>query len=99
MLAMIVHGHGLAMRGCLMPSQYADRFTERAMVKTASLSDNAVSAEGGSDNSPASRVGDVGKILDWWAARATETDSECHLLELEKRRYYTAIFTVLGTNS
>ncbi|CAN0148344.1 unnamed protein product, partial [Ectocarpus sp. 6 AP-2014] len=66
--------------------EYADRFAERAVIATAGGSTNAAAALGVSDNGPAPRVEDVGKALDWWAARAVQTDAEVHRLELEGRR-------------
>lgn len=66
--------------------QYADRFADRAVIATAGGSTNAAAAVGTSDNGPAPTVEDVGKALDWWAARAAQTDAEVHRLELEGRR-------------
>ncbi|CAN0195768.1 unnamed protein product [Ectocarpus sp. 6 AP-2014] len=71
--------------------EYADRFAERAVTATAGGSTNAAAALGVSDNGPAPRVEDVGKALDWWAARAVQTDAEVHRLELEGRRLKEAI--------
>lgn len=69
-----------------MFSQYADRFADRAVIVTASGSADATAAVGISDNGPAPTVDDVGKALDWWAAKAAQTDAEVHRLELEGRR-------------
>lgn len=65
-----------------MFSQYADRFAERAVVATSGGSASAAVPLG-----PAPSVDEVGKALDWWAARAAQTDAELHRLELEERRY------------
>lgn len=67
--------------------QYADRFAERAVTATAGGSANAAASLGVADNGPAPSVDDVGQALDWWAARAAQTDAEVHRLELEERRY------------
>ncbi|CAM9545236.1 unnamed protein product, partial [Hapterophycus canaliculatus] len=64
---------------------YADRFAERTVTTTAGGNANAATAVGASDHRPAPSVDDVGKALDWWAARAVQTDAEVHRLELEGR--------------
>lgn len=69
-----------------MVLQYADRFAERAVIATAGGSANAAAASGATDNGPAPSVGEVGKALDWWEAKAAQTDAEVHRLELEGRR-------------
>ena len=66
--------------------QYADRFIYRTVTATAGGSANAAAAVGISDNGPAPTVDDVSKVLDWWAAKAAQTDAEVHRLELEGRR-------------
>lgn len=66
--------------------KFADRFAERVVVATAGGSANAAAATGLSDR-PAPSVGDVGKALDWWAAKAVQTDTETHRLSLEERRW------------
>ncbi|CAN0102822.1 unnamed protein product, partial [Ectocarpus fasciculatus] len=71
--------------------EYADRFAERAMTATDGGSANATAAPVVSDNGPGPRVEDVGKALDWWTARAVQTDAEQHRLELEGRRLKEAI--------
>ncbi|CAM9685567.1 unnamed protein product [Ectocarpus sp. 12 AP-2014] len=71
--------------------EYADRFAEGAVTATAGGNTNAAAALGVSNNIPAPRVEDVGKALDWWAARAVQTDAEVHRLELEGRRLKEAI--------
>eukprot|EP00752_Nemacystus_decipiens_P006822 g6124.t1 len=70
---------------------YADRFADRAVTATTGGSANAAAAVGVSDNVPAPTVDDVGKALDWWAAKAAHTDAEVHRLELESRRLKNAI--------
>eukprot|EP00903_Cladosiphon_okamuranus_P006877 g6698.t1 len=70
---------------------YADRFADRAVIATAGGSANATAADSISDNGPAPTVDDVAKALDWWAARAAQTDAEVHRLELEGRRLKDAI--------
>ncbi|CAM9685635.1 unnamed protein product, partial [Ectocarpus sp. 12 AP-2014] len=70
---------------------YADRFAERAMTATAGGSVNAAATPGVSDNGPGPQVEDVGKALDWWTAKAEQTDTEQHRLELEGRRLEKAI--------
>lgn len=57
------------------------------MTATCKGSANAAVVVGASDNGPGPSVDDVGKALDWWAARAVQTDAEVHRLELEDRRY------------
>ncbi|CAM9377234.1 unnamed protein product [Ectocarpus sp. 6 AP-2014] len=71
--------------------EYADRFAERAMTATAGGSVNAAATPGVSDNGPGPQVEDVGKALDWWTAKAEQTDAEQHRLELEGRRLQKAI--------
>lgn len=66
--------------------KFADRFAERVVIATAGGSANAAAATGLSDH-PAPSVGDVGKALDWWAAKAVQTDTEMHRLSLEERRW------------
>ncbi|CBN77799.1 conserved unknown protein [Ectocarpus siliculosus] len=44
-----------------------------------------------SRNSHVREVEDVGKALDWWTAKAEQTDAEQHRLELEGRRLKNAI--------
>ncbi|CAN0120550.1 unnamed protein product [Scytosiphon promiscuus] len=65
--------------------EYADRFAERTVNATAGGSAHAASVVAASDNGPPPSVDDVGKALDWWAARAVQTDAEVHRLELESR--------------
>ncbi|CAN0444916.1 unnamed protein product [Pylaiella littoralis] len=70
---------------------FADRFAERTVVATAGGSANAAAALGISENGPPPSVDDVSKALDWWAAKAAQTDAEVHRLELEERRVIDAI--------
>ncbi|CAN0148720.1 unnamed protein product, partial [Ectocarpus sp. 4 AP-2014] len=71
--------------------EYADRFAERAMTATAGGSVNAAATSGVSDSGPGPQVEDVGKALDWWTAKAEQTDAEQHRLEIEGRRLEKAI--------
>ncbi len=58
------------------------------MVGTStSTSEGGSNATSGDNDRPAPSVDDVGKALDWWAARAAQTDAEVHRLELEGRRW------------
>ena len=67
--------------------QFADSFAERSVTtKTGAMSTNAAAASGVSDH-PAPTVSDVDKALDWWIAKAVETDAEMRHLSLERRRY------------
>ncbi|CAM9649156.1 unnamed protein product [Pylaiella littoralis] len=70
---------------------FADRFAERTVVATAGGSANAAAALGVSENGPPPSVDDVSKVLDWWAAKAAQTDAEVHRLELVERRVIDAI--------
>jgi len=92
-----IHLSGCLTRNAFSPShlmidrstlQYADRFAERAMVATSASGgdSNTTGAPGVSGDRPAPSVDDAGKALDWWAARAAQTDAEVHRLELEGRR-------------
>ncbi|CAM9377083.1 unnamed protein product [Ectocarpus sp. 6 AP-2014] len=71
--------------------EYADRFAERAMTATAGESANSAAIPGASDDGPGPQVEDVGKALDWWTAKAEQTDAKQHRLELEGRRLKNAI--------
>ena len=80
--------------------KFADRFAERIVVATAGGSANAAAATRFSDH-PAPSVGDVGKALDWWAAKAVQTDTEMHRLNLEERRWgvHSANGVIFGCTS
>lgn len=65
--------------------QFADSYAERVVAATANGSANAAAASGTPDG-PVPSVVDVGKALDWWAAKAVETDMETARLELEERK-------------
>eukprot|EP00904_Undaria_pinnatifida_P004389 jgi/Undpi1/13951/HiC_scaffold_9.g03602.m1 len=70
--------------------ELADKFAQRVVIATAGGSANGAVATGYSDH-PAPSVGDVSKALDWWAAKAVQTDTETHRLDLEDRRLKGAI--------
>ncbi|CAN0144949.1 unnamed protein product, partial [Ectocarpus sp. 4 AP-2014] len=71
--------------------EYADRFAERAMTATAGGSVISAATPGVSDSGPGPQVEGVGKALDWWTAKAEQTDAEQHRLEIEGRRLKNAI--------
>ncbi|CAN0048331.1 unnamed protein product [Ectocarpus sp. 12 AP-2014] len=79
--------------------EYADRFAERAMTATAGGSANSAAAPGVSDDGPGPQVEDVSKALDWWTAKAEQTDAEQHCLEIEGRRLKNAIAELQSPSS